>query len=142
MGLPSGSSFYMTVPNNANVYLPGTVQIPSSLLITAITKDINAMITAEVDDVTASNTYIAGQLITLTIPFEYGMQQANKKTVKILLVDDLNFYVDMNSVNFDPFVMPMNPIQVASFAPAGSNNLAYSNDTNQIAFQSLNNIGN
>lgn len=132
----------MSVPNNANVYLPGTIQIPSSLGITAITKDIFAKITVEVDAITADNTYIAGQMIDLTIPFEYGMQQANGKTVKILVVDGLNFYVDMNSVNFDPFIMPGSPLQKASLAPSGSNNLAYSNNTNQIAFQSLNNIGN
>ena len=93
----------MTVPNNANTYLPGTIQIPSALLITAITQDFPAVITAEVDDVTASNTYIAGQQITLTIPFEYGMQQANGLTVKILSIDDLDFYVDMNSRSFDAF---------------------------------------
>lgn len=132
----------MTAVNNANVYLPGTIQIASSLLITAITKDIYARITVEVDDVTAYNSYIAGQLILLNIPFEYGMQQANGKTVKILEIDELNFYVDMNSVNFDPFVVPGTPTQQATLSPSGSNNLAYSNDTNQIAFQSLNNQGN
>jgi hypothetical protein len=132
----------MTVANNANTYLPGTIQIPSSLLITAITKDIIARITVEVDPITASNTYIPGQAVLLTIPFQYGMQQANEKTVKILNVDGLNFYVDMNSVSFDPFVVPMNATQPASLSPSGSNNLEYSNGTNQIAFQSLNNIGN
>ena len=132
----------MTAVNNANVYLPGTIQIASSLLITAITKDIYARLTVEVDDVTAYNSYIAGQLILLNIPFEYGMQQANGKTVKILEIDELNFYVDMNSVNFDPFVVPGSPLQQAALSPSGSNNLVFSNETNQIAFQSLNNIGN
>lgn len=142
MGLPSGSPFYMTAVNNANVYLPGTIQLVSSLLITAITREIEAKITVEVDDITAYNSYIAGQLILLNIPFEYGMQQANGKTVKIIEVDGLNFYVDLNSVNFDPFIVPALPLQQASLAPSGSNNLAFSNATNQIAFQSLNNRGN
>ena len=132
----------MTVPNNANTYLPGTIQIPSALLITAITQDFPAVITAEVDDVTASNTYIAGQQITLTIPFEYGMQQANGLTVKILSVVDLDFYVDMNSRSFDAFIVPGDADQPASFAPGGSSNLEYSNVTNKIAFQCLNDIGN
>ena len=132
----------MTVPNNANTYLPGTIQIPSALLITAITKAYPAVITAEVDDVTAYNSYIAGQQITLTIPFEYGMQQANGLTVKILEVDNLDFSVDMNSISFDAFSIPMDADQVASFAPAGSSNLEYSNQTNFIAYQCLNNTGN
>ena len=142
MGLPSGSSFFMTVPNNANVYLPGTITIPSSLQITAISNDIVAVITAEVDDIVAYSSYIEGQQIVLTIPFEYGMQEANGQTVKILFIDGLNFYVAMNSINFDPFVMPVSPSQVASFAPMGSKNLEYSNRTNYVAFQSLNDIGN
>lgn len=132
----------MTVPNNANTYLPGTIQIPSTLQIAAITQDYPAVITATVDDVTAYNTYIAGQQITLTIPFVYGMQQANGLTVKILLVDNLDFYVDMNSTSFDPFSIPVDTDQVASFSPSGSSNLEYSNGTNYIAFQCLNNIGN
>jgi len=132
----------MTIANNANVYLPGVIQIASALQITAITNDIVAVITAEVDDVVAYNSYIAGQLIVLTIPFEYGMQQANGLTVKILEIDDLNFSVDLNTVNFDPFVVPGSPTQQASFAPSGSQNLQFSNLTNQLPFQSLNNIGN
>lgn len=132
----------MTAPNEANIYLPGTIVIPSALQITNITRDIVAMITAEVDSITASNTYIEGQLIQLTIPFEYGMQQANGLSVKILLIDGLNFYVAMNSVNFDPFIVPMTPTQPASFSPTGSKNLEYNNNTNYVAFQNLNNEGN
>lgn len=132
----------MTVPNNANTYLPGTIQIPSSLLITAITQTDPAIITAEVNDVTAYNSYIAGQAILLTIPFQYGMQQANGLTVKILSIDNLNFSVDMNAVGFDAFSVPATPTQPASFSPSGSNNVAYSNGTNFLAFQCLNNIGN
>ena len=132
----------MTVPNNSNTYLPGTIQIPSSLLIDSITQDYPAVITASVDPELAVNTYMAGQQITLTIPFEYGMQQANELTVKILMVDNLDFYVDMNSRSFDPFVTPAVPKQVASFAPSGSNNLEYSNTTNRLPFQSYNNMGN
>lgn len=132
----------MTIPNDANVYLPGVIQIPSALQITSITNDIVAMITAEVDDVVAYNSYIVGQLIVLNIPYEYGMQQANGLTVKILEIDDLNFYVDLNTVNFDPFVVPASPTQQAGFAPSGSQNLEFSNQTNRLPFQSLNDRGN
>lgn len=132
----------MFVPNDANVYLPGTIVIPSALQITNITQDLIAVITASVDSVVASNSYIPGQVILLNIPFEYGMQQASDRAVKILDVDGLNFYVEMNSKNFDPFIVPMNAKQIASFSPYGSNNLEFSNETNYIAFQSLNNIGN
>lgn len=132
----------MTYPNNANQYLPGTIQIASALEITAITQTNPAVITVTEDSITQSNTYIAGQLVNLNIPFGYGMQQANGLTVQILNVSGSNITVNMNSTNFDPFSVPSSGTSPASLGPSGSRNLQYSNLTNQIAFQSLNNEGN
>jgi hypothetical protein len=112
------------------------------LEITAITKAYPAVITISADPVTQVNTYIAGQLVRLNIPFGYGMQQANGQTVKILGVSGSDFSVDMDSRNFDSFSVPVSGTKPASLGPAGSNNLSYSNLTNRIAFQSLNNEGN
>lgn len=130
------------VANNANVYLPGTIQIPSSLELVAATQTNPMEITVSVNAITASNTYREGQLIKLNIPFGYGMQQANGLTVKILEVSGNNFILDINSSQFDPFSIPATGTKPASIAPSGSNNLQMSNTTNQISFQSLNNRGN
>lgn len=132
----------MTYPNNANQYLPGTIQIASALEITAITQAKNAVITTTEDPVSQENTYIPGQLIKLNIPFGYGMQQANGLTVQITDVSGSDFTVDMDSTNFDPFSVPSSGTKPASLGPYGSRNLSYSNTTNQLAFQSLNNRGN
>lgn len=133
----------MTVPNNANTYLPGVIQIPSTLEITAITQSYPAVTTISIDAITASNTYIAGQLVRLNIPYPYGMQQAAGQQVKILSNVGSNITLDMDSRNFDPFIVPSgNVSQPASMAPAGSRNLQYNNSTDFVGFQSLNNRGN
>lgn len=133
----------MTYPNNANQYLPGTIAIPSALLITAITQSYPMMVTATVPVETASNSYIVGQLVRLMVPKSYGMYQANQLTGQILEVNGLDFFLDIDSTLFDPFVIPPSTAETpASFSPAGSRNLQYSNSTNQVGFQSLNNRGN
>ncbi len=133
----------MTYPNNANQYLPGTIAIPSSLDITAMTQSYPMIATVVIDDVTQSNTYIPGQLVRLTVPKSYGMFQANQLTLKILMVVGNDLYLDIDSTYFDPFVVPMSTAETpASLAPAGSRNLEFNNSTNQVPFQSLNNRGN
>lgn len=130
------------IMNNVNVYLPGVIQIPSALEITAITNSYPMVVTTIEDPVTQENVYIPGQLVRLNIPFLYGMQQANQKTYKILSVSGNDLRLDVNSTNFDTFSVPLTGTKPASLAPAGANNLQFSNSTNQEAFQSLNNRGN
>ncbi len=134
----------MTVPNNANTYLPGTIAIPSSLLIVAISQSFPMVITISVDSITASNTYIVGQLVKLVVPRLYGMYQANGLVGQINLINGSNISVDIDSTYFDPFVIPVSTgAEVpASLSPAGSRNLEFNNLTKQVPFQSLNNTGN
>lgn len=128
---------------SANTYLPGTITIPSSMVITAITRSYPMIVTAILDDVTESNSYINGQLLRLFVPYGYGMIQANDLVGKITNISGLNFTLDIDSSQFDPFVVSVSTIiQPASFSPAGSRNLEYSNFTNAVPFQSLNNVGN
>jgi hypothetical protein len=113
------------------------------MVITAITRSYPMIVTAILDDVTESNSYINGQLLRLFVPYGYGMIQANDLVGKITNISGLNFTLDIDSSQFDPFVVPVSTIiQPASFSPAGSRNLEYSNFTNAVPFQSLNNVGN
>lgn len=126
----------------ANQYLPGVIQIPSALLITSITQNYPATIGFSVPD-TGSNTYVPNQLVKLTVPKTWGMFQANGLVVKILSVGSSSMIVDMNSTYFDAFVDGSSTSETpASLAPAGSRNLEFDNTTNQVPFQSLDNIGN
>ncbi len=133
----------MIYPNNSNQYLPGTIAIPSSLDITAITQSYPMIVTVTVNPVTEANTYIPGQLVRLIVPRSYGMYQANQLTLKILMVTGSDLYLDVDSTYFDPFVVPASTAETpASLAPAGSRNLEFNNSTNLVPFQSLNDRGN
>lgn len=127
----------------SNQYLPGVITIPSSLVITAITQSNPMVVTTVVNPVTEANSYIVGQLVRLMVPYSYGMYQANQLTGQITAINGLNFILNIDSTLFDPFVIPAPTAQEpASLAPAGSRNLQYSNNTDLIGFQSLNNQGN
>lgn len=132
----------MSYPNNANQYLVGTIQIPSALEITAITRANPMVVTISVDPVTASNTYIAGQLVRLNIPYSYGMFQANGLVGKILSVVGSTITLNIDSSRFDAFSVPVSGEQPATLAPSGAQNLEFSNLTRQMPFQSLNSQGN
>jgi len=135
----------MTVLNDSNVYLPGVITIPSTLQIKAITQERIMKVSVEVDSVTGSVVYHPNQTVKFFIPFEYGMQQLQGRIGKILFIDDVvetDFYIDIDSRNFDPFVIPSGNVTKACLSPYGSNNLEYNNTTNQVPYQSLNDRGN
>jgi hypothetical protein len=126
----------------ANQYLPGVVQIPSMLLITDMTQNYPLSVEFSVPS-TGSNTYIPGMLVRLTVPKTWGMFQANGLTGKILSVSSTTMLLDIDSTYFDSFVDGSSSSAApASLTPAGSRNLEFSNLTNDVPFQSLNNIGN
>lgn len=117
---------------------PPSPVTPGMLLILAISNSIQMIVTV-INSI--YNTYVIGQLVCLTVPPAYGMFQANELTTQILAINGTNFTLNVNSLNFDTFVIPsgVRISQPASLAPAGSRNL--DNDTDP--FQSLNgNIGN
>lgn len=127
-----------------NPYLPGVIQIPSAMLITSVTRSYPMIVTYTVPS-TGSSTYVPNQVVRFTIPYTWKMFQLNGLNGTILSVDNVNFVmtVDIDSTNFDTFVYnPTSGETPASFAPSGSKNLQYTNFTNQVPFQSLNNIGN
>lgn len=133
----------MTIPNDANTYLPGTIQIPSSMVITAITNSYPMVVTVDIDSVSEANTYIEGQLVKLSVPITYGMFQADGLHGKVISNDGTNITLDLDSRSFDLFSVPAgNVLQPASLSPSGSRNLQYNNTTARVPFQSYNNVGN
>lgn len=133
----------MTIPNNANQFLPGTIQIPSSLTLVALTNGYPSIASVTVNASTEANTYIAGQAIKLNVPVVYGMFQANGLTPTILAVDGNDLTLDLDTTNFDAFSVPTgSDFQVAMISPNGSRNLTLNNLTTEVPFQSLNNVGN
>lgn len=119
-----------------NIFLPPSPVVPGMLLITAITRAYPMVVT-----ITDSiyNTYVVGQLVCLTVPSSYRMIQANELTVPILVISGTNFSLDINSIDFDTFVIPSPslppPSRPASLSPAGSRNIY---NVTVEPFQSLN----
>ncbi len=133
----------MTIPNDANTYLIGTIQTPSSIVITAATNAYPMVVTIDVNDVSEANTYIAGQLVKLTVPITYKMFQANGLVGQILEVNGSNLSLDIDSRHFDVFTVPATgKLQPASLAPSGSRNLQLNNTTAFVPFRSFNERGN
>ena len=92
--------------------------------------------------VATPNNYIVGQLVTLTVPFDYGMYQANGLTAPIIDIDPtgLIFSVAIDATQFDPFVIPaMYQPMPAQLTSAGARNVY---DYTQLPFHSLTNVGN
>ena len=120
-----------------NTYLPGTPCAPLSLLISAISQTSPMVIT-----VATPNNYIVGQLVALTVPFDYGMYQANDLTTQIIAIDPtgLNFSVAVDATQFDPFVIPaMYQPMPAQLTSAGARNTW---NYTSLPFHSLTNVGN
>lgn len=127
-----------------NQYLPGVIQIPSALEITAITQSFPMVVSVDINNSsTEANTYIVGQAVKLNVPYVYGMFQANNLVSNITAINGTDFSLNIDSRDFDPFVVPTGtPYGPATISPNGSRNLTYNNQTGIVPFQSLNNIGN
>jgi hypothetical protein len=128
-----------------NQYLKPVIQIPSSLLITAITQTSPMVITVAIGNATTEAiTYIPGQAVKLMVPITYGMYQANGLVGTINAVNGMNLTLNIDASQFDPFVIPSgNVVAPATISPNGSRNLQYTNGTSlAVPFHSLNNIGN
>jgi len=130
----------MTFDPGANTYLPPSPVVPAHLLITAITNSNPMQITTT--GYIPHNVYIPGQLVRLSVPYDYKMYQADGLTAQILAVNGSVFSVSVNSLGFDPFVIPTQSTYTpapASLSPAGSRN-TYNFTT--LPFHSLANRGN
>lgn len=66
------------------------------------------------------HTFIVGQYISFRIPQEYGMTQLDGKTALIINVPSASsVQVNIDTTNFDAFVVPMVPLQSAQAVPSG-----------------------
>ena len=113
----------MTYSQGNNIYLPPSPVAPMFLLISSISNSKTMVVT-----VSTPNQYVAGQIVVFTVPFSYGMYQANELEGQIISVDSTNlvFTVNIDSSNFDPFTAPPAGIyyeRPASLASAGCRNV-------------------
>ena len=126
-----------------NQYLKPVIQIPSSLLITSISQSSPMQIGVAIQYPSVeANTYIVGMAVRLFVPYNYGMFQANNLVGTITAINGNTWTLNLDSSQFDPFVIPSTGEQPATVSPNGSRNYQYNNGSAQVPFQSLNNQGN
>ena len=79
----------------ANQYLPPVILIPSSLMITSISRSSPMVVGVAIQNATTeANTYIVGMAVRLFVPQTYGMYQANNLVGTITSINGFNFYIE------------------------------------------------
>lgn len=78
--------------------------LPAMRIIANITNGKPAIVTTSF-----SNSYISGEIVRIVMPFvhgysTWGMQQINNQTGTIEVIDDTNFYIDIDTTVYEPFV--------------------------------------
>lgn len=81
---------------------PNPVYQPAMRLISAITNSFPATVTT-----TFAHQYISGTIVRIDIPFADGMQQLNGQTAPIMVINDTQFTIPIDTTSFDVFAIPM-----------------------------------
>ena len=119
----------MPVPNGF-AYQHPTYQ-PAMRLITAISNFFPASVTTSFD-----HNYETGDIVRLFIPEGWGMQQADQKIGTITVTGATTFDIDIDTYNFDPFIVPPDPspfiISVAQVIPIGEINSKLTQSTRNV----------
>lgn len=99
---------------------------PAMRIVTAITNGFPAQVTTSFP-----NQFITGMIVRLYVPSTFGMVQINQQVGEITFVDNSNFTIDIDTTNYDPFVVPpplllpsgtYAQLQYSQVVPVGENN--------------------
>ena len=86
--------------------------------ILTITNAFPALVTTTFDGINPGNhQYGTGLIVRLLIPDGFGMAQANQLSGVITVVNATQFTIDINTLDFDPFVVPV-PVGMLFQTPA------------------------
>ena len=122
------------IPGNSGDY-PTGIFFPYACNITAISQEINALITFS-----QNHMFSVGNQVLFQIPRQYGMQQLAGMSALVLSIPAANqITVNVSTVNFDAFSVPsLAPNQVidpAMVLPIGTQNTGYQEVGNTVPFQ-------
>jgi len=95
---------------------------PAMRVITAITNSTAALVTTSF-----ANQYISGEIVRIVMPFEHGyytwgMEQIDNLTGTIDVINDTQFYIDIDTTYFEPFITPGIYNQMPCVVPIGQIN--------------------
>lgn len=80
---------------------PSPTYQPAMRLITDITNAVNAEVTTSF-----AHDYLSGLVVRIIVPEGYGMVQINQLVGTITVTGDDTFTIDIDTTQFDPFVIP------------------------------------
>lgn len=105
--------------------------------ILSITQANPAVITTTFDGINpGDHQYSTGLIVRINIPRGFGMSQINQFSGKITVLSSSTFSLDIDSTNFDPFVVPAeNPghfYTPATVVPVGEDNSILSQATQNV----------
>lgn len=95
----------ITGPNFFSVSFP--MFQPALRNILSITQAVQALITTTYDGIVpGDHQYGSGLKIRFIIPEGFGMEQLHNRTAIVEVVNDTQFLVNIDTSNYDPFVVP------------------------------------
>ena len=96
------------MPNTPNYYAEQFPMFQRAMRnILSITQEENALVTTTFDGINPGNhQYSTGLIARLYVPEGFGMTQANELSGTITKVNDTQFTIDIDTTNFDAFVVP------------------------------------
>ena len=90
---------------------------PAMRIITTITNDFPAQVTTSFD-----HGYGSGLVIRIIVPLGFGMQEVNDLFGSIIVTGATTFTINIDTRQFNPFVVPDTPLQYAQCLPIGEIN--------------------
>ena len=88
---------------------------PATREVTGITQAFPAVVTTAQD-----HNYLDSDVIRITIPKGFGMQQINDLFGRVTVIDTTSFEIDIDAREFDAFSDPGDTVQYAQSVPIGS----------------------
>lgn len=106
---------------------------PAMRIITNVTNGFPAIVTTSF-----AHQYDTGLIIRLILPPGYGMDQVSQKFGEIVVIDDTNFSISIDTTYFQPFVTPSSPSQFAQAIPTGEiNSTVYLATKNVLPYRAI-----
>ena len=90
---------------------------PAMRIITNITNAFPAVVTTSF-----AHNYIDGENLRLLVPNGYGMTQVNQLTGYITVLSPTSFSIDIDTTQFDAFIVPATPLEFSQVTPVGEAN--------------------
>lgn len=94
-----------------------TLFVPARKVLVSVTNTVRAIVTVTVD-----HDYITGDIVRMYIPDGFGMYQMNHLFAPVEIIDATSFFIDIDSRDFEPFVIPVGSKQSAQCIAIGEVN--------------------